>query len=274
MNIRLFIVKLIINRAEVFAPYARQWLTPVMKTLLDHWFAVISTAKNQGQAPPVDAMDIDQAANSEAEGDKDDDAASTPDTSANAPVGEQSYGQVLNGFHYFTRDVCIVLLKWSDIGDLTNHKPSEEDKHVITQFIEFLMRHCAYHVRGIVYANLQLIRLLIERWKDVLHKTLSKVMQSGMGVVVDAHILSFAENCDGLLGLRQKAQSYEDLSSNRPAPIVRTHLQRIPLLRSIHRSNLRSSVLRSAAQQSQWSARGVQKCQRGKGGLRVHVTRD
>lgn len=174
MNIRLFIVKLIINRAEVFAPYARQWLIPVMKTLLDHWLAVVSAAKSQG--PPADPMDIDQAANSEAEGDKDDEAASTPDPSAsNNNTAEQSYGQVLNGFHYFTRDVCIVLLKWSDIGDLTNHKPSEEDKHVITQFIEFLMRHCAYHVRGIVYANLQLIRLLIERWKDVLHRTLSKV---------------------------------------------------------------------------------------------------
>ena len=178
VNIRLFIVKLLVNRAEVFAPYARYWLVPVMQTLLDHWLAVLSAAKNQGP-PLIDAMDIDQAANSEAEGDREDESTvhtgASSNTNNNNNADDQHYGQVLNGFHYFTRDVCIVLLKWNDVGDLGSHKPSEEDKRMMTQFIEFLMRHCAYHVRGIVYANLQLTRLLIERWKDVLHKTLSKV---------------------------------------------------------------------------------------------------
>jgi DNA-dependent protein kinase catalytic subunit len=67
----------------------------------------------------------------------------------------------LEGLHYFLRDVCICFLKW------TNFVPNAgaEDRRVATTFLEFLFKNSIWPIRSIMIANIQIIRLMIERWR-------------------------------------------------------------------------------------------------------------
>ena len=71
------------------------------------------------------------------------------------------------GFNYFVRDVCILLLKWESFT------PSAEDASLTSRLVAYLMKHAVYTNTGVRKANLQLIRLLVQRWREVL--TIDKV---------------------------------------------------------------------------------------------------
>jgi DNA-dependent protein kinase catalytic subunit len=67
------------------------------------------------------------------------------------------------GFNYFVRDMCIVFLRWSKF---VPHQA--EQKMLAAQFMEYLIRNATHHSRSVITSNLQIIRLLVERWKDSL----------------------------------------------------------------------------------------------------------
>ena len=46
--------------------------------------------------------------------------------------------------------------------------PSKDDEDVASAFIEFLMEHAIFPQTAILRSNVQLIKLLIERWRPIL----------------------------------------------------------------------------------------------------------
>jgi DNA-dependent protein kinase catalytic subunit len=67
------------------------------------------------------------------------------------------------GFNYFVRDLCIVFLKWPKFTpQLAEHKM------LAGQFMEHLMRNATHSSRRVITSNLQIIKLLVERWRDCL----------------------------------------------------------------------------------------------------------
>jgi DNA-dependent protein kinase catalytic subunit len=79
----------------------------------------------------------------------------------------------LEGLHYFLRDICICFLKWP------NFVPSAgaEDRRVATNLIEFLFRNAIWPVRSIMIANIQIIRLMIERWRSHISPSKNVVLE-------------------------------------------------------------------------------------------------
>lgn len=69
-------------------------------------------------------------------------------------------GVVGEKFNYFLRDICILFLKWNVIP-----KDSTEEKQLYSQFMNHLIKNCAYHDREIVKSNLTLFKLFTEKWK-------------------------------------------------------------------------------------------------------------
>jgi len=65
------------------------------------------------------------------------------------------------GIHYFVRDICILLLRWDklDPGESLNGRA------VATSLVEFLMKHSASKKRVILRHNLELLKLIVEKWK-------------------------------------------------------------------------------------------------------------
>lgn len=189
INIKLFLVKLVINRPEIFAPYASAWFRPLVQTILSHTNTPKSTpvsavgAENTTDQTKTTKKTISSTSANisdvemKDDGDGDDDEREELSSSSSTPTAASTSSSfVTNGFHYFTRDVCIVLLKWSTFVPQT-----PEDQQLAVQFIEFLMRHCVYPNSQILLNNLQIIKLLIERWRDVLsslHKVLIFLISS------------------------------------------------------------------------------------------------
>lgn len=67
------------------------------------------------------------------------------------------------GFNYFVRDLCIVFLKWpSFVPQQAEHKAHA------SRFLDYLVRHAVHSTRSVVGSNLQIIRLLVERWRTCL----------------------------------------------------------------------------------------------------------
>lgn len=67
------------------------------------------------------------------------------------------------GFNYFVRDLCIVFLKWPGFVP-----QQAEHKIHAARFLEYLVRNAVHSSRSVVGSNLQIIRLLVERWRTVL----------------------------------------------------------------------------------------------------------
>ena len=67
------------------------------------------------------------------------------------------------GFNYFVRDLCIVFLKWPSFIP----QQAEQKAHA-ARFLEYLVRHSVHSTRSVVGSNLQIIRLLVERWRTCL----------------------------------------------------------------------------------------------------------
>ncbi|XP_072267337.1 DNA-dependent protein kinase catalytic subunit isoform X2 [Pyxicephalus adspersus] len=110
LNIRLFISKLITNNEEVFRPYAKFWIGPILQ--------LIVSGNNGG-----------------------------------------------TGIHYLVVETVVTLLSWSCIATPTG---LAKDEILANRLLEFLMAH-AFHERKAVYRhNLEIIKTVLECWKDCL----------------------------------------------------------------------------------------------------------
>ncbi|KAJ4925203.1 hypothetical protein JOQ06_017938 [Pogonophryne albipinna] len=111
LNIRLFISKLIINTEEVFRPYAKHWLGPLLQVVV---------SGNNGGA----------------------------------------------GIHFMVVDIVVTVLSWTS---LASPKGNPRDEVLANRLLEFLMKHCFHSKRPVFRHNLEIIRTLVECWKDCLH---------------------------------------------------------------------------------------------------------
>ncbi|XP_053349394.1 DNA-dependent protein kinase catalytic subunit [Clarias gariepinus] len=111
LNIRLFIAKLIINTEEVFRPYARHWLGPLLQ--------LVVSGNNGGE-----------------------------------------------GIHFMVVDIVVTLLSWTSVA---TPKGNTRDEVLANRLIEFLMKNCFHSKRVVFRHNLEIIRTIVECWKDCLH---------------------------------------------------------------------------------------------------------
>lgn len=94
-------------------------------------------------------------------------------------------------FNYFVRDICILFLKWSvslsiiyyPCFSLTSPTRRDfvpaEDADVASDFLVFLMKNSIYPSSLILRSNVQIIKLLLEHWRNAI--TIPKVR---VGVLV------------------------------------------------------------------------------------------
>ncbi|XP_033494873.2 DNA-dependent protein kinase catalytic subunit isoform X1 [Epinephelus lanceolatus] len=111
LNIRLFISKLIINTEEVFRPYAKHWLGPLLQ--------IVVSGNNGG-----------------------------------------------DGIHFMVVDIVVIVLSWTS---LASPKGNPRDEVLANRLLEFLMKHSFHSKRPVFRHNLEIIRTLVECWKDCLH---------------------------------------------------------------------------------------------------------
>ncbi|EGG13650.1 DNA-dependent protein kinase subunit [Cavenderia fasciculata] len=72
------------------------------------------------------------------------------------------------GFHYFIRDVCLIILKWPNIYSLENQKSYNSIiQSNISRFINYLFKNAYAANRQIHRNNLNIIKLFVERWKGI-----------------------------------------------------------------------------------------------------------
>ncbi|XP_029002542.1 DNA-dependent protein kinase catalytic subunit isoform X2 [Betta splendens] len=111
LNIRLFISKLIINTEEVFRPYAKHWLGPLLQ--------LVVSGNNGGV-----------------------------------------------GIHFMVVDIVVTVLSWTS---LATPKGNPRDEVLANRLLEFLMKDSFHSKRAVFRHNLEIIRTLVECWKDCLH---------------------------------------------------------------------------------------------------------
>ncbi|XP_031163630.2 DNA-dependent protein kinase catalytic subunit [Sander lucioperca] len=124
LNIRLFISKLIINTEEVFRPYAKHWLGPLLQ--------VIVSGNNGGE-----------------------------------------------GIHFMVVDIVVIVLSWTS---LASPKDNPRDEVLANRLLEFLMKHCFHSKKAVFRHNLEIIRTLVECWKDCLHVPYSLIYERFRGI--------------------------------------------------------------------------------------------
>eukprot|EP01080_Neovahlkampfia_damariscottae_P000233 gene233-4479_t len=66
------------------------------------------------------------------------------------------------GIHYFVRDISIMLIMSSEY----NLNEIKNSKKLASQLVSYLMKHCSHQRKAILKSNLEIIKLLIEKWKD------------------------------------------------------------------------------------------------------------
>ncbi|KAK2858626.1 hypothetical protein Q5P01_003246 [Channa striata] len=123
LNIRLFISKLLINTEEVFRPYAKQWLGPLLQ--------LVVSGNNGGE-----------------------------------------------GIHFMVVDLVVTLLSWTS---LATPKGNPRDEVLANRLLEFLMKNCFHSKRAVFRHNLEIIRTLVECWKDCLHVPYSLIYERFRG---------------------------------------------------------------------------------------------
>ncbi|XP_077480903.1 DNA-dependent protein kinase catalytic subunit [Stigmatopora argus] len=111
LNVRLFIAKLIINTEEVFRPYAKHWLGPLLH--------LIVSGNNGGE-----------------------------------------------GIHFMVVDIVVTVLSWTSVA---RPKGDVKDEVLANHLLEFLMKHSFNPKRSVFRHNLEIIRTLVECWKDCLY---------------------------------------------------------------------------------------------------------
>ncbi|XP_004680100.1 PREDICTED: DNA-dependent protein kinase catalytic subunit [Condylura cristata] len=110
LNIRLFLAKLIINTEEVFRPYAKYWLSPLLQLV----------------------------------------------------VSENNGGE---GIHYMVVEIVVTVLSWTS---LANPIGVPKDEVLANRLLHFLMKHVFHPKRAVFKHNLEIIKTLVECWKDCL----------------------------------------------------------------------------------------------------------
>ncbi|XP_047423865.1 DNA-dependent protein kinase catalytic subunit isoform X2 [Mugil cephalus] len=123
LNIRLFISKLIINTEEVFRPYAKHWLGPLLQ--------LVVSGNNGG-----------------------------------------------DGIHFMVVDVVVTVLSWTS---LASPKGNPRDEVLANRLLEFLMKHSFHSKKPVFRHNLEIIRTLVECWKDCLHVPYSVIYDQFRG---------------------------------------------------------------------------------------------
>ncbi|XP_012711305.2 DNA-dependent protein kinase catalytic subunit [Fundulus heteroclitus] len=123
LNIRLFLSKLITNTEEVFRPYAKHWLGPLLQ--------LVVSGNNGGV-----------------------------------------------GIHFMVVEIVVTVLSWTG---LVTPKGNPRDEVLANRLLEFLMKNCFHHKRAVFRHNLEIIRTLVECWKDCLHVPYSLIYERFCG---------------------------------------------------------------------------------------------
>uniref|UniRef100_A0A2K5DLH3 DNA-dependent protein kinase catalytic subunit n=1 Tax=Aotus nancymaae TaxID=37293 RepID=A0A2K5DLH3_AOTNA len=110
LNIRLFLAKLIVNTEEVFRPYAKHWLSPLLQ---------LAVSENNG--------------------------------------GE--------GIHYMVVEIVATVLSWTGLATPTG---VPKDEVLANRLLNFLMKNVFHPKRAVYRHNLEIIKTLVECWKDCL----------------------------------------------------------------------------------------------------------
>nr|XP_033789602.1 DNA-dependent protein kinase catalytic subunit isoform X2 [Geotrypetes seraphini] len=110
LNVRLFIAKLIANTEEVFRPYAKQWLGPLLQLLV--------SGNNGGK-----------------------------------------------GIHYMVVEIVVTVLSWTNVATPAG---LAKDEILANRLLEFLMTHAFHEKRAVFRHNLEIIKTVVECWKDCL----------------------------------------------------------------------------------------------------------
>uniref|UniRef100_A0A672S298 DNA-dependent protein kinase catalytic subunit n=1 Tax=Sinocyclocheilus grahami TaxID=75366 RepID=A0A672S298_SINGR len=110
LNIRLFIAKLIINAEEIFHPYAKHWLGPLVQ--------LVVSSSNGGE-----------------------------------------------GIHFMVVDIVVTVLSWASVA---TPKGSTRDEVLANRLLGFLVKNCFNSKRPVFRHNLEVIRTVVECWKDSL----------------------------------------------------------------------------------------------------------
>ncbi|XP_044600073.2 DNA-dependent protein kinase catalytic subunit [Equus asinus] len=110
LNIRLFLAKLVINTEEVFRPYARYWLSPLLQ--------LVVSGNNGGE-----------------------------------------------GIHYMVVEIVVIILSWTGLATPIG---VPKDEVLANRLLHFLMKHVFHQKRAVFRHNLEIIKTLVECWKDCL----------------------------------------------------------------------------------------------------------
>uniref|UniRef100_A0A8C7C9I1 DNA-dependent protein kinase catalytic subunit n=1 Tax=Neovison vison TaxID=452646 RepID=A0A8C7C9I1_NEOVI len=110
LNIRLFLAKLVINTEEVFRPYAKYWLSPLLQLV----------------------------------------------------VSENNGGR---GIHYMVVEIVVTVLSWTGLATPVG---VPKDEVLANRLLHFLMEHVFHQKRAVFRHNLEIIKTLVECWKDCL----------------------------------------------------------------------------------------------------------
>ncbi|XP_027746012.1 DNA-dependent protein kinase catalytic subunit isoform X2 [Empidonax traillii] len=110
LNIRLFIAKLIVNTEDVFRPYAKQWLGPLLQ--------LVVSGNNGGE-----------------------------------------------GIHYMVVEIVVTILSWTSVA---TPKGNVKDEILANRLLEFLMKNAFHQKRAVFRHNLEIIKTVIECWKNCL----------------------------------------------------------------------------------------------------------
>ncbi|XP_013928118.1 PREDICTED: DNA-dependent protein kinase catalytic subunit [Thamnophis sirtalis] len=110
LNIRLFVAKLIVNTEEVFQPYAKWWLGPLLQLVVS---------------------------------------------------GDNGGG----GIHYMVVEIVVTLLSWTNVATPNGNI---KDEILANRLLEFLMKNVFHQKRAVFRHNLEIIKTVIECWKECL----------------------------------------------------------------------------------------------------------
>uniref|UniRef100_A0A2K6EWI3 DNA-dependent protein kinase catalytic subunit n=1 Tax=Propithecus coquereli TaxID=379532 RepID=A0A2K6EWI3_PROCO len=110
LNIRLFLAKLIVNTEEVFRPYAKHWLSPLLQ---------LAVSENSGGG----------------------------------------------GIHYMLVEIVVTVLSWTGVATPAG---VAKDEVLANRLLHFLMKHVFHPKRAVFRHNLEIIKTLVECWKDCL----------------------------------------------------------------------------------------------------------
>uniref|UniRef100_A0A8C0EHT4 DNA-dependent protein kinase catalytic subunit n=1 Tax=Bubo bubo TaxID=30461 RepID=A0A8C0EHT4_BUBBB len=167
LNIRLFIAKLIVNTEDVFRPYAKQWLGPLLQ--------LVVSGNNGGE-----------------------------------------------GIHYMVVEIVVTILSWTSV---TTPKGSIKDEILANRLLEFLMKNAFHQKRAVFRHNLEIIKTVIECWKNCLSIPYSLIFEkfsSGdpdtkdnsvgiqlLGIVLANNLPPFDPKCE-----IDRARYFQALTSN------------------------------------------------------------